>query len=77
MEGEAVRACMGGWCDLRGRCPHYTEAERVNAVERLCMTGRDGIRLIEAAAFRAVLVDVFTGLQVDKREEDEWDQTRV
>lgn len=66
-----MKACMGGWCDLRGRCPHYTEADRgVNPVERLCMSGKDGIRLIEAAAFRTVLVDVFTGIKVEKNEEE-------
>ena len=62
---------MGGWCDLRGRCPHYTEADRTNPVERLCMTSRDGIRLIEAAAFRTVQVDVFTGIKVEKNEEEQ------
>ena len=66
-----MKACMGGWCNRRDQCPHYTEAFRgFSDAERLCIRGRDGIRLIEAAAFRAVLVDVFTGLQVDKTEEE-------
>ena len=66
---------MGGWCSKRGQCPHYTEAARINPVERLCMTGRDGTRLIEAAAFRTVLVDVFTG-KIEKDKEQQRVQTR-
>lgn len=54
-------ACMGGWCSLREKCPHYTEAVRVNPSERLCVKGEDGKRAIEAAAFRVIHINVFTG----------------
>lgn len=62
-----MKACMGGWCNSRDQCPHYSDGTG-NPVERLCIRGRDGIRLIEAAAFRTVLVDVFTGVKVEKDE---------
>lgn len=66
-------ACMGGWCHQREQCPHHMEAKSASPVERLCVRGRDGIRLIQASAFRTVLVDVFTGQQVEnyKVEEEE------
>lgn len=38
------RACMGGWCALRDRCPHHNEADRSNPAERLCLPGQDGVR---------------------------------
>lgn len=66
-----MKSCMGGFCHLRDKCPHHTESDRVNPVERLCIRGSDGIRLIEAAAFRTVLVDVFTGVRVEKDETEE------
>lgn len=67
-----MKACMGGNCTRRDQCPHYTEAFRgFSDAERLCIRGRDGIRLIEAAAFRVLLIDVFTGKQIEKVEEEE------
>jgi len=56
-----VIACMGGWCKLRDKCPHHTEAARLNPRERLCLPGQDGTRAIEAAAFRVIHINVFTG----------------
>lgn len=37
-------ACMGGWCSIRGRCPHY-HAGRTDGQpsERLCLPGQDGV----------------------------------
>lgn len=55
--------CMGGWCTRRDQCPHhYTRGKR--PVERLCLAGRDGFRLIEATPFRVLTIDVFNGRQV-------------
>lgn len=34
-------ACMGGWCRIRERCPHYG-IESDEPAERLCKPGRDG-----------------------------------
>ena len=56
--------CMGGWCARRGQCPHYSAAINGQPVERLCLPRQDGVRLVEASAFRTVLVDVFTGRQI-------------
>lgn len=37
-------ACMGGWCRIRERCPHYTEAVRsIYDADRLCIPGADGV----------------------------------
>lgn len=66
-----MKACMGGWkCSKRDQCPHYSDGTGL-PVERLCIRGKDGVRLIEAAAFRTVLVDVFTGVRVEKDETEE------
>lgn len=36
--------CMGGWCRIRTRCGHYTEAVRTaDDADRLCMPGHDGV----------------------------------
>ena len=36
-------ACMGGWCRIRAKCPHYTQARRgPEDAERLCPAGQDG-----------------------------------
>ena len=36
------QACMGGWCTLRAKCPHYHAADRREPEERLCWPGQDG-----------------------------------
>lgn len=37
-------ACMGGWCRIRERCPHYTGAVRsTRDADRLCIPGADGV----------------------------------
>jgi hypothetical protein len=52
--------CMGGWCGLREKCPHYTAigANR-NPSERLCLPGQDGSQLIENATGGASRRQVF------------------
>lgn len=36
--------CMGGWCRIRARCPHHTEAQRgPDDADRLCLPGQDGV----------------------------------
>lgn len=40
-----MKACMGGFCRIRSKCPNYTEADRfadAEPVERLCWRGHDG-----------------------------------
>lgn len=38
-----LQACMGGWCRIRARCPHHTEAARgPQDADRLCLPGLDG-----------------------------------
>ena len=38
-----MKACMGGWCRIRNKCPHYTDAARgPEDAERLCIQGHDG-----------------------------------
>lgn len=54
-------ACMGGMCTRREQCPHHMTDDRRNPVERLCMRGHDGSRLVEASAGRRVVVDVLRG----------------
>ena len=67
-----MKACMGGWCKRREQCPHHMEASSDTPAERLCVRGRDGVRLISASAFRTVLVEVFTGKQIENyKVEDE------
>lgn len=41
---RVLPACMGGWCGIRERCPHYAagHASRTPA-ERLCMPEFDGV----------------------------------
>ena len=55
-----VIACMGGWCVKRDKCPHYGAQSR-EPVERLCLPGQDGRRLVDVTPFRRVTVDVMTG----------------
>ena len=55
--------CMGGWCVRRDQCPHYS-AEGQSPAQRLCLPGRDGIRLVEATPFRTLTIDVFKGREV-------------
>lgn len=59
-------ACMGGWCQKRQQCPHYTEAARVNPEERLCLQGQDGVRAIETSPFRVILIDVLNGRELEQ-----------
>ena len=67
-DGGATEACLGGWsCSLREQCPHHTSGvikKGQRPSERLCIRGRDGVRLVAASAFRTLLVDVFTGQEV-------------
>ncbi len=36
--------CMGGMCQRRNTCPHYTTRDRKSEpVERMCEPGRDGV----------------------------------
>lgn len=35
-------ACMGGWCALRDRCPHFHADDRSEPAERLCPPRQDG-----------------------------------
>ena len=42
MIGNTSPPCMGGWCSLRDRCLHYTAADRLRPIERLCEPGQDG-----------------------------------
>lgn len=37
-----MKACMGGWCAIRDRCPLYNAPDRRSPAERLCMPGMDG-----------------------------------
>jgi hypothetical protein len=55
--------CMGGWCVRRDQCPHHT-ARGTKPVERLCLPGRDGFRMVEATPFRTLTIDVFKGREV-------------
>lgn len=49
-----MKSCMGGWCTLRDKCPHYGAESDDRPAERLCLTGRDGVRVIEASPFLQV-----------------------
>jgi hypothetical protein len=60
---------MGGWCSRRDQCPHHHAQDRRQPVERLCLPGRDGQRLIDSTQFRSVTVDVFSGLEVARDRE--------
>lgn len=63
-----MKTCMGGYaCTKREQCPHYNaSSSESEPAERLCIRGRDGIRLIEASAGAVVLVDVFDGREVER-----------
>lgn len=37
------KACMGGWCSLRSKCPHYAVRDARDPAERLCVPGNDGV----------------------------------
>lgn len=38
------KSCMGGWCGLRDRCPHYHAFNtKAYPSERLCLPHRDGV----------------------------------
>ena len=57
--------CMGGWCVKRDKCPHYW-APSEDPPQRLCIKGRDGVRLIEASPARVIHIDVFTGREIER-----------
>lgn len=42
--------CMGGWCGLREKCPHFTSPQSRNPAERLCITDQDGWQMVENKA---------------------------
>lgn len=57
-----MKACMGGWCRARDKCPHYMEVKRgADDSQRLCLPRQDGIRAMPAALGRVVLFNVFSG----------------
>ena len=58
--------CMGGWCSKREQCPHHMQADRRNPAERLCVRGRDGVRLSQAGAARVIHIDVFSGQEIER-----------
>ena len=60
--------CLGGWCARRGQCPHY-HRQGQTPEERLCLAGRDGVRLVESEPFRVIAIDVFSGRQVSAEED--------
>lgn len=37
-----IKACMGGFCALRDRCPNFHAEFRGSPNERLCLPGKDG-----------------------------------
>lgn len=59
-----MTACMGGWCTQRDKCPHYSAPSPHDVAERLCLTGRDGIRAIDAGPFRVISIEVLNGREV-------------
>lgn len=60
-----MKQCMGGWCVRREKCPHYwAPKSSQEPSQRLCVSGRDGVRLVDASPFRVVEVDVFSGSRV-------------
>jgi len=63
-----MRSCMGGWCVKREKCPHYGAKTPpfTPPDERLCIKGRDGVRLIEASPARVIHIDVFTGREIER-----------
>lgn len=67
-----MKACMGGWCAKREKCPHHMIApDRRDAAQRLCITGRDGLRLVMASLGRTLAVDVFTGQRVREQKTED------
>lgn len=54
-------ACLGGWCTKREQCPHHMTEDRRHPVERLCLRGQDGSRMVDVSAGRRVVVDVIRG----------------
>jgi hypothetical protein len=38
-----AQSCMGGWCSIRNKCPHYNSAYRQEPADRLCIPGSDGV----------------------------------
>ena len=54
-----MKSCMGGWCTLRDKCPHYGAESDDRPAERMCLTGRDGVQMIEASPFRQVERNIF------------------
>lgn len=46
-----TQACMGGWCRIRERCPHYHAAQTRAPRERLCEPGHDGYQAQVPLAF--------------------------
>lgn len=51
--------CMGGWCAVREKCPHYTSPTICRPSERLCIDGRDGWQYSENAQGNAEYKPVF------------------
>lgn len=38
-----MKSCLGGWCHLREKCPHYSLPAHYEPVERMCVPGMDGV----------------------------------
>lgn len=45
-----MKACMGGFCAVRERCPHYQSEQQGEPSERLCLRGEDGWQATENSA---------------------------
>ena len=59
--------CMGGWCAKRDQCPHHHATESADDPrERLCLTGQDGIRVIDASPYLVITVDLFGGRELSR-----------
>lgn len=55
-----ANACLGGWCVKRDKCPHYIDGDG-EPKERLCLRGRDGVRLLAVNASQQTVLDIFSG----------------
>lgn len=61
-----MRQCQGGWCVKRDKCPHYTAPRRAQEpADRLCLPGRDGVRMVESTPFVVRTVYVFAPQELE------------
>lgn len=65
---------MGGFCSVRDRCPHFNNDARSmqTPAERLCIPGRDGVRLVEVTPYKQIEVNILQQQEASREQLVHW-----